>query len=149
MRGRLVRSRSPPQPNRTRRLPLGERAEGGEDIFHRIIGVGVIDEHGKRLAAANGLKPARGAGSLAQAGGDLVNRKAEHLAAQGGGGEGVFDVVTADQVHADFGLAVGCVENEMGAGSSDGRHACLVVGVFAEAEANDVGRGSRGAFARV
>ncbi len=60
--GRLVRSRSPPQPNSVMTRPLDAAVslagEGGE-IAQRIVGVRVVDDHGEGLAGVDRLKAPR------------------------------------------------------------------------------------------
>jgi hypothetical protein len=57
--GRLLRSRSPPQPNMViTRPPLWAHklARYGDDIAQGVVGVGVVDHHGKILPAIDRLE---------------------------------------------------------------------------------------------
>src|SRR5207249_6173540 len=108
-----------------------------ENVFQAVVGMGVIDKDAKGLAAAHRLEAARRAGSVAKGGGELMDGEVIDLANKGGRGEGVGDIVFADEGHLHFGFAVGGVADEIGATVGDGNVLCAIITFAADAEADD------------
>ena len=73
--GRLARSRSPPQPNtHDQRAPSRDAARRASTVVERVGRVGVVDEHGERLAGLDRLERPGTPATDAMPGGDRVER---------------------------------------------------------------------------
>ena len=123
--GRLVRSRSPPQPKRVMTRAAGLRGhlagEGGE-VAQGVVGVGVVDDDGEGLAGIDGLEAA-GNGLERGDGGDEIGEGNAARVGRGEGGEQVEDVDFAGEARGDLGCAGGGFEIDDCAGGSE-RVAC-------------------------
>ena len=105
--GRLVRSRSPPQPKSVMTRAPGARGHlAGErgQIAQRVVGVGVVHDHGEGLAGIDGLKAA-GNGLERGNGGDEMRKRNAARMRSGEGGEQIEDVHFAGQTRVTHGRA--------------------------------------------
>ena len=103
--GRLARSRSPPQPNTVMTLrgssaARDELARQRRQIAQRIVGVGIVDDHGEGLAAIDALKSSRHMRERLDAAGNRLRLAAARVAG-GRRGQNVVHIHAPDERRED------------------------------------------------
>ena len=95
MSGRLVRSRSPPQPKTVMSAARPQLAQRLQEVLERVVGVGVVHHHREVLARLDALQPARHAGEGRDPAERVLGRDAQGQA----GAEGGEDVLHVEATH--------------------------------------------------
>ena len=130
------------------KLPAGDRPQRLQHVLQRVVGVGVIDQHGERLPEPHRLQPAGRAVRIAQAAGDLVDREPEDFAGQCRRRQQVLHVVPADERRRDLRPPVRRQQHEVGPLGRHGDVPRTVVGSSPEAEPDVPGSGNPAASGR-
>ncbi len=146
IKGRLARSRSPPQPNKVMTRLGDEGAGGGDGVAEGVVGVGVVDDDDEALALIDALEASGDGGALGDGGSDACSSSIPWLRGRAAGGEDVVDVDAADQRRANTLAEAAKVEGEFEAGEGGGEVEGAEVGVAVDGVANGLaarGRGKR------